>query len=308
MNIKSILAVTDLSAREDIAIRRASQLAATHRATLKLMYLAAHGQPTHPDPAARLAKTACEIEERLGLRVGPVAVKTHELDDVVAEARGMDMLVLPHRHERSTAAFFGGQPVLRLLRRCCCPVLVVRKLRREHYSRVLVAVDLSPRSKPLVDLAGKLDPLAEMEIFNAIGTLDEAKLRSAEAPEHVVLAFRERCLRRAQRAVISLSASFDARRKHVLTLVGRGDPGRRTVIQQEHSGADLVVLGKKRSSVWEDFFRGSVAHRVLSWGSSDVLVVPQAFLEATAPVPARRVRKPGDQPAVRKRSPARRSS
>jgi hypothetical protein len=94
----------------------------------------------------------------------------------------------------------------------------------------------------------------------------------------------------------------------VLTAIGRGDPGRQTVIQQEYSGADLVVLGKSRSSAWEDFFLGSVAHRVLSWGSSDVLVVPQAFLEATAPVAARRVGRHGAPSALPMRPAGRRLS
>ena len=53
------------------------------------------------------------------------------------------------------------------------------------------------------------------------------------------------------------------------------------------------MLGKKSSTVWEDFFCGSVVHRVLSWGSSDVLVVPDAYLQATAPLAARRVARVG---------------
>jgi nucleotide-binding universal stress UspA family protein len=40
---------------------------------------------------------------------------------------------------------------------------------------------------------------------------------------------------------------------------------------------------------WEDFFCGSVAHRVLSWGSSDVLLVPQDNVPASAPSPRRRI-------------------
>ena len=80
------------------------------------------------------------------------------------------------------------------------------------------------------------------------------------------------------------------------------------MIQQEDSGADLVVLGKKRSTAWEDFFCGSVAHRVLSWGSSDVLVVPDAYLQATAPLEARRVaRVAGNKPALPLRSVGRRA-
>jgi len=254
MSTKSILAVTDLSARENMAVHRAAQLAGTHRATIKLMYVPAPGQAAHPAAASRLANAASELEDSLGLRVRTAAVKAHTLEHLTTEARGVDLVVLPHRHERTTAAFFRGQPVLRLLRRCGCPVLVARQVRGEHYKRILVAVGLSGPSEDLVKLAGNFDPRAEVEIVHAIGTLDESILR-----------------------------------------------------QQEHSGADLVVVGKKRSSAWEDFFHGSVAHRVLSWGASDVLVVPDAYLEATAPLAARRTRRAG-KPGLAMRTASRRAS
>lgn len=307
-NIKSILAVTDLSTRENVAVHRASQLAATHRASVKLMYVPARGQPVLPAAASRLASAARRIEDSLELRVSTAPVQFAKLEDVVAETRGADLVVLPHRHERSTAAFFCGQPVLSLLRRCNRPVLVVRQARTAPYARVLVAVDFSAASEALVKLAASFDSGAALEIFHAVSTLDESKLRSAEAPEHAVRAYRERCLRHAQNRIVSLTDSFDARRNRVLTTIGRGDPGRQAVIQQEHSGADLVVLGKKRSTAWEDFFRGSVAHRVLSWGSSDVLVVPDAYLLATAPLATRRVAAGGDRITALPLQPTRRVS
>src|SRR6185369_3457359 len=104
-----------------------------------------------------------------------------------------------------------------------------------------------------VKLAATFDSSAELEIFHAISTLDESKLRSAEAHEHMVRAYRERCLKQAQERMVSFSDSFDTRRNRVLTTIGRGDPARQAVIQQEDSGADLVVLGKKRSTASEDF-------------------------------------------------------
>ena len=289
MNIRSILVVTDLSARENIALQRTSQLADTHRASVTLMYVPARGQAVLPNAASRLANAATQLEESLQLRVRTAPVKSHQLKDLVAQARGADLVVLPHRHERSTAAFFRGQPVLGLLRQCNRPVLVVRGTHTDRYARVLVAVDFSEASKALVELAATFDPGAELEIFHAISVRDESKLRCAEAPEHALRTFRERCLKRAQERIVSFSDSFEARRNRVLTAIGRGDPGRQTVIQQEHSGANLVVLGKTRSSPWEDFLRGSVAHYVLSWGSGDVLVVPDAYLQSTAPADARRV-------------------
>lgn len=301
MRIDSILAVTDLSAQENMAVQRAWQLADTHRATVKLMVVPARGQPLPANAASRLANAARQLEEGLELRVRTAPVKAHKVEDVAAEAKGMDLVVLPHRHERSTAAFFRGQPVLRLLRYCNAPVLVARQVRSARYRRILVAVDFSADSEALVKLAASLDGSAELELFHAISTADEAKLRTAEATEQAIRAYRQRCLRHAEDRMLTLTDSFDARRNRFLTTIGRGDPGRQTVIQQQHSGADLVVVGKKRSSAWEDFLCGSVAHRVLSWGSSDVLVVPEAYVRATAPVAARRMRM-ASTPALQMRS------
>lgn len=290
MNIKSILVATDLSVQESMAVQRARQLADTHRASVTLMYMPSSGERVPANAAFRLANTARQLEESLELRVKTAPAKAHKLEDLIAETRDMDLVVLPHRHERSTAAFFRGQPVVRLLRCCNCPVLVARQVHGAHYRRILVPVDFSPASEALVKLAADFDSRAELEIFHAISTLDEARLRSAEATEQAVRAYRKRCLEHAQERMLTLTDSFDARTNRLLTVIGRGDPGRQTVIQQEHSGADLVVVGKRRSSAWEDFLCGSVAHRVLSWGSSDVLVVPQSFMEATAPLAAHRIR------------------
>ena len=290
MTIRSMLVATDLSVQEHLALQRAWQIARAHRATVKLMYMPPAGQQVPGTAAARLADAAKQLEESLGLRVGTVPVRKERLfDELVAQARGMDLVVLPHRRERSTAALFRGEPVLRLLRRAACPVLVVRGVGDGRYRRILVAVDFSPGSERLVQFAADFDARAELEIFHAIGTRDEARLRSAEAPEYAVRAFRERIVRRAREQLLTLSDSFTARRNRVLTLTGRGDPGQQAVVQQQRSGADLVAIGKRRRSAWGDFFSGSVAHRVLSWGSSDVLVVPDAHVRATAPVAARRM-------------------
>src|SRR4051812_2806660 len=123
MTIHSILVATDLSTQENLALQRAWRLAQAHRATVKLMYMPQAGQEVPATAAARLAEAARQLEESLELRVKTVPVAAHKLEDLVAQARGVDLVVLPHRRDRSTAAFFRGQPVLRLLRDCNCPVL-----------------------------------------------------------------------------------------------------------------------------------------------------------------------------------------
>lgn len=290
MTIRSILVATDLSVQDHLALERAWQLAQAHRATVKLMYVPPQGAQVPHNAAARLADAARLLEQTFGLRVTTVGRGAHMLEDVVAAARGTDLVVLPHRRERSTAAFFRGQPVLRILRGCNRPVLVARLAGGGHYRRILVATGLSRRSEALVKLAADLDAHAELEIFHAIDTRGEARLRAAEATEQAVRAYRAHCLRKAQEGMGTLMDSLAAHRHRLLTAIGRGDPGRQTVVQQQRSGADLVVLGKPRSPAWEDFLCGSVAHRVLSWGSSDVLVVPHGYAGASAPVAAGRIK------------------
>ena len=272
--LKTILVATDLSVQENAAVQRAWQLADAHRAVLKLMYMPPRGRKVPADATQRLANVARQLEESLGLRVLTVPVRCHELEDLVAQATKADLVVLPHRRAHSTAAFFRGQPVLRVLRHAGCPVLVIRGAGDAPYRRVLVGVDFSAESQALVKFAAHLDARANVQLFHAISAADEARLRAADVMEDAVQAYRERSLDHAWHSMFSLTDTFQARTRQLLAAVGHGEPGGQIVRHQQHSGADLIVVGKKSSSVWSDFLCGSVAHRVLSWSSSDVLVVP----------------------------------
>ena len=252
MNIQSILVATDRSPQGSIAVRRAWQLANAHGASVKPVYM----------PRG-----------------------FHDVAALAAQARGMDLVVLPHQRERSVAAFLRGQLAARLLRDSDCPVLVARSTNDAAYGRILVAVDFSRGSEALVDIAAGVEARAELELFHAVSTRGETRLRNAEATEQAVRAYRQSCLRHAQQRMLTLTDSFDARRNRLMTALGRGDPGRQIVVQQQHSAADLVVVGKAPSAAWKDFLCGSVAQRVLCWGGSDVLVVPHAHAQARAPAP-----------------------
>jgi len=272
---RTILVLTDLSERESIAVQRAAQIADTHRAALRILYMPASAKDPVVAPAA-LAAAGFQLEAALDLPVTVASVAAGRLDEVVAHATSADLVVVPHRSERSLSAFFRGQPVERLLRLCRRPVLVARASRGPHYARILVGVDLTPASAQLLVFAARLDPRSELEVFHAVSTLNEARLRSAEATEAAVRLYREKCVAHARERMVVLTDSFVARRNRFLATVGRGDPGTQAIVQQQHSGADLVVVGKSAAPAWSDFLSGSVAQRVLNWGTSDVLVVPLA--------------------------------
>ena len=274
-SFQSILAVTDLSARGNRAIERAALLAAEHGALLKLVYAPADLSPlAHAEADTALAGLARTMASRFDVLVKQVAGPGGGLAQIVDEARHVDLVVLSHERDRSLGAFFTGQPVERLLRQVRCPVLVTRLDTRLRYSHILVAVDFTPASRELVSLVHGLDPEAALELFHALNTMHESKLRYAEVSDHAIKTYRHDSMRQARERLFSLTDSSSARRNRVLSAIGRGDPARQATVQQQHARAELLVVGKRRANPLADFLFGSVAQRVLCWATGDVLVVP----------------------------------
>jgi nucleotide-binding universal stress UspA family protein len=299
MTPRSLLAVTDFSSRGDHALARAGHLCAEHRASLKLLCVAYPGEPPPPDAACRLAHHALQLQQRHGIRVRALNPIAFSNDDVLAAARSADLLVWGTARARGVRAFLLGQPVEAVLRQCRRPVLVVRRPAEAAYRSLVVAVDFSEASRGLVDLGFALNQHADVELFHAISTANEGKLRYAEVSEHAIKVYRDQCRRHAQDRMFWLTDSYDARRNRVLSAIGHGDPARQVLVQQQRSGAELVVVGKHPASALSDYVFGSVAQRVLDRGSgSDVLVVPHDWEPASSTTAVERLE--GEPRAVRR--------
>lgn len=275
MNIQSILAVTDLSAQGNRTVIRAAMLAAQHRALLKIMY-APEGfvSSQSADVQESVRQLSADVHARFDILVKSVSCTSGDLQAVAEEAHWVDLLVIGEHRERSVRAFFCGQPIERLQRVVRCPILLARLEVFHRYRRILVAVDFTPESKKLVKLAWSLDRDAQVELFHALNTMHEGKLRYADVSEQAIKAYRHESMLEARERLFWLSDSSTARRNRVVAAIGKGDAARQAVIQQQHANAELLVVGKRRSSGFSDFLLGSVAQRVLWWSSGDVLLVP----------------------------------
>jgi nucleotide-binding universal stress UspA family protein len=275
MQIQSLLAVTDLSVEGDRAVHRAAMLAAQHRALLKIMYAPGDfAGSDRSDVKEGTARLAAEVHKRFDILVKNVSNIGGNLQAVVEEARWVDMLVMSERRERCATAFFLGQPIERLQRVIACPILLVRLEVARGYRRILVAVDFTPESKKLVELAWSLERNAQVQLFHALTPSHLGKLRYNEAPEQAIKTHPRERMRDAYERVFYLTDSSTARRNRVFAAIGRGDAGRQAVIQQEHAEAELLVVGKRRTSSFADFIFGSVAQRVFWCSTGDVLLVP----------------------------------
>ena len=275
MNIQSILAVTDLSAQGNRTVVRAAMLAAQNRALLKIMYAPVGFRSSQcADVQGNLRELAAEVHARFEILVKHVSNTSGDLEAVAAQARWADLLVIGEHRERSFRVFCCGQPIERLQRAVRCPILLARLEVLHRYRRILVAVDFTPESNKLVKLAWSLDNDAEVELFHALNTMREGKLRYADVSEQAIKAYRHERMQEARERLFCLSDSSTARRNRVFAAIGKGDAARQAVIQQQHTNAEILIVGKRRRSGFLDFFLGSVAQRVLWWSRGDVLLVP----------------------------------
>lgn len=167
MPLKSILVLVDFGPADAAALQRAGQLAAAHRATLRLLHAPPGSLPPPKDVTRRLTSAGRQLQERTGVRVKTVPAPARTLSQVAAEAKWSDLVVVADCHERSVAAFFFGQPVQRLLRRCICPVLVVRSTATGPYERVLLRND-GPAAGVTARVAARVAPRAVVVLLESM--------------------------------------------------------------------------------------------------------------------------------------------
>ena len=281
MTPRSILVVTDFSELGGHALARAALLGAEHLAALQLVYLSAPGEVPPPDVAVRLSHHALQLRQRHQIAVQAVSRVDCTVADIARAAAAHDLVVWGTAPQRGLRAWWGTHPALRLLRACQRPVVVVRNAADQTYQSLLVAVDLSQASHRLVELGLAHHPRARVELFHAISTANEGKLRYAEVSERAIQIYREQCRRHAQDRMFTLTDSYDARRNRLSSSIGRGDPARQVLVAQQSAGADLIMVGKHPVSPWADWLFESVAQRILREARTDVLVAPHGFQAAS---------------------------
>jgi len=294
----SIFAVTDFSPQGSHALARAALLGAEHGATLKLVYLAYPGEAPPMDAAARLAHHALQLSQRHGIRVRAESRLTFAVENLLPEVSCADLVVWGTASVKSLRSFFMGQPVEELLRTVRRSVLLVRREADHAYRSVIVAVDFTEASRGLVDLGFALNKSARVELFHAVSTANEGKLRYAEVSDQAIKAYHSECRRYAQDRMFWLTDSYDARRNRVSSALGHGDAARQTVVQQQNSGAELIVVGRQPSSRLSDLFFDSTANRILDYSHTDVLVVPHNHERASSAFAVKRLST--EAPAVRR--------
>ncbi len=202
---------------------------------------------------------------------------------------GYDLVITP---EEAGLTGFGAR-TKHLLRKCPCPVWVVRPSRARHL-RVLAAVDPTsesggdPLSRLIMDLATSLTALhsGHLDIVHAWEMEGEATLRGSQyvsiSPQELNLLI-ERTHSEHQDALDGLLGDFDLSSiDHEVHLV-KGDPRRVILAMLVEKKIDLVVMGTVARTGIAGLVIGNTAESILDAVNCSVVAVkPDGFVSPVA--------------------------
>jgi len=196
-------------------------------------------------------------------------------------ACGHDLVVVTSDEDREDHA-----TIKRLLRKCPCPVWVIRPT-RARIQRVLVAVDPEPDevelNNTLLELGAGMVDLGggELHVVHAWQLYGESKLRSsafagvpAAQVQELLRAERDGHLR-ALNELLTLSAGFNAPWKvHLI----KGSPGLVVPELVRHQRINLLILGTVARTGISGLVMGNTAEQILDdVGCSVIAVKPPGF-------------------------------
>jgi nucleotide-binding universal stress UspA family protein len=276
MNSKQILVAASLTNGRDAAFERGLALARASGAEMYLLHAVPANQAFSVGATHRLERTA-ELRgraEQAGVVVRTVEQHGNpaEIIELHANARAVDLIVMGA--DRALGSRWLRRPSIaeRVLRRTTKPTLIVPidDDAEAGFGNLLVAVDLSPASKGIVDYAVQLpgDDSPRLTVVHAVGGIESAAAVQSPArwmvPEYRTYVLED--ARRQLEAVVADVPSAVETRVQMAT----GSHAKAIVKEAEAINADLVVVG--RSGRFRPL--GSTALRVLRDNKRALLVVP----------------------------------
>lgn len=304
-----ILCCTDLLPKSESALDRAGMLAEELQAELSLLHVVAPAE-SHRFLEQDLADARWHLRARARppqWRFGPapnVFVRTGARTSVLLEvAKELEpaLIVLGTPFRRPARDALSGTLVARLLSSLACPVLIVRRMPWEPYRDVVLALDGTDASIPVLRAAEALvvNPATRGTVVHAYEHVYDGMLTSAGVSAEAIGTYAQTWKSEAGANVSDLLSrgSEDPSRYRVLLENAPAITAIHNAVAERTPG--LAVLGTRGHGRLRRAFLGSVANSVLYGTDCDVLIVPHRTRLAGLPSkPANDGRAAGDAAAA----------
>ena len=301
---KNILLVLDPESQETAAFDKAVSLAKQNDARLTLFSVVYKHPDLHryPDSVGETLLTPFVSERRQWLQGFRPILQEQGIDGEVVVVAGISFLeiiyeVLREQHDlvittaeekKGIRARVFGATSMHLMRKCPCPVWVVKRAQTRPYARILAAVDTSAYDTKRESLDSLILQLAssmarkesgELHIIHVWHLFGERYVRSGGMTEKDVQeAKAQEKLQHKQRFDTLLSRVDVTDLKPHLHLI-EGDPDERIPELVVEQGIDLLVMGTLCRTGIAGFLIGNTAEEVLNQVDCSVLTIkPEGFV------------------------------
>lgn len=281
LDLKRLLAATDLSPRAEKAIARAAQVADEHGATLTVL----HVLPGAAGYEARNQQIALKIEEDLRREVEtlfPHRDRTATINvvtgtpfvEIIRRAReeSDDLIFVGAHGAQFIKDLLVGTTAEKIVRKGDRSVLVVKQAPRRPYRRVLVPVDFSDESREALELALRLAPHARFHVLHAYRGI-EGRLWRSDFTHDEVMSYRSQLRNEKRQEMKVFLRGIDCAGKPIRQMLRHGQAPHVITAVARHLHADLVSVGTVGRTGLPYILLGSVAEHVLREASCDALVV-----------------------------------
>ena len=301
---KNILLVLDPESQETAAFDKAVSLAKQNDARLTLFSVVYKHPDLHryPDSVGETLLTPFVSERRQWLRGFRPILQEQGIDGEVVVVAGISFLEIIHKvlreqhdlvittaeEKKGIRARVFGATSMHLMRKCPCPVWVVKRAQTRPYARILAAVDPSACDPKRDSLNSQILQLAssmarkeagELHIIHVWHLFGERFVRSGGMTEKDVQeAKAQEKLQHKQRFDTLLSRVDVTDLKPHLHLI-EGDPDERIPELVVEQGIDLLVMGTLCRTGIAGFLIGNTAEEVLNQVDCSVLTIkPEGFV------------------------------
>jgi len=302
---KKILFLADGSKGEKAALRRAADLAINNKARLTLFDVVDvedYGTLDTRTATKLKALDKSHIQERRKelVKLSNATVSKHPglritVDVQVGDlARSAIRAVLVKRHDLIIKApranggklknLFGGSDQ-KLIRKCPCPVWIVKPIRRKRFRRILAAVDLHANdagakslAKQVMSLSTSLakDERSDLHVVHAWEFKNAAKLRARGVGSDIVAGLTRDIKAAHESEINKLVGHYRYDKKTVHVIKGRAGDVIPTFV--EEFDIDLIVIGTVGRGGVPGLLIGNTAENVLNAVDCSVLMLkPEGF-------------------------------
>lgn len=281
--LHEVLVITDLAPASTNAVWRAALIAREQGASLRLLHVGGERRRMAQVHEA-LEDIRKQVHARLGIDSNAEVLQGDILPKAISAARAAGLLVLGPRRSNPLREWISGTQAERLIRLCRIPTLVVKRPATPwrnaalgctpepgRYGRVLVSVDLRPEAVDLIAAAMSFSRDPQTQIFHALGTGSELR---ATGTGLVVSSLGDTAMQRAHSALKELIRSSGAQKLGAVSAIAFGLAANCVLARERATGAELIVIGKRRRGLLADFILGGVTQQVLAGSHADVLVMP----------------------------------